>query len=191
MALTNKDANENKNTYINKKLLIASLAVYLVILLWVIIFKCNRNDVLHITRNLGVSWIDRIEKVPFTKLINGYKKGYFSRLETIALVFNVICLLPFGALFRFIIKRRWVTVLLGAAFSIAVEAFQVFSGWGGLEYVDIMTNTLGVVFGTYIYDCLRYKLSDRCINRAMVGALIVGVPCAIFVTVRTIINFPI
>ena len=123
-------------------------------------------------------------------MINGYKEGYFAPIEVIALVFNVICLLPFGALFRFVIKRRWLTILLGAAFSIAVEAFQVFSSWGGFEYVDLMTNTLGVVLGTYIYDYLRPKLSERCINRMMVGLLMVGVPCAIFVTVRTVMNFP-
>ena len=176
---------------VNKKFIIALIITYLIILLWVIVFKCNHNEYLHVEQNRSLDISQRIEPYPFYKVVFMYNRGFFSAIEIVAFIFNLICMLPFGALLRFFTDKKWLIYIFGATFSIGVEAFQVFSGWGGLEYTDICMMILGVIFGVYIYDFLRARMSDKLIN--LISAVIVcfGMPLAILTIIRTINNFPV
>ena len=176
---------------VNKKIMAALIAIYLIILIWVIVFKCNNNDYLHIELNRMKSLADRIEDYPFQKWVRLYNEKRFSRIEIIAFLFNLICLLPFGALLRFYTDKKWLIIVLGAIFSIGVEMFQVFSAWGGLEYTDIVMMIFGVVLGVYIYDYLRARMSDKLINGIAIFFVTTGSPLAILTIIRTINNFPV
>ena len=182
-SLSNKD--------INKKIMAGLTLVYFIILLWVIVFKCNQNEFLHIELNREIPVADRIEPYPFSKWVLLYNERYFSLLEITAFLFNFICMLPFGALLRFFTKKNWLIITMGVLFSLAIEMFQLFSGWGGLEYTDIVTMVLGVIVGIWIYDFLRPKWSEKFINRLATFFLAVGAPLAILTVISTIINFPI
>lgn len=179
------------NGKVNKKIMAVVIIVYFVILLWVIIFKCNHNDYLHIELNRMKSLADRIEDYPFQKWVRLYNEKRFSRIEIIAFLFNLICLLPFGALLRFYTDKKWLIILLGTIFSIGIEVFQVISAWGGLEYTDIVMMIFGVVLGVYIYDYLRARMSDKLINGIAIFFVTTGSPLAILTIIRTINNFPV
>ena len=90
--------NANANNKINKKLIAVLFALYFIALIWVIIFKCNYNATLHIERNKGMSIGERLlfNIVPFKKAIEAIVSGGW--IEALALVFNVICFIPFGML---------------------------------------------------------------------------------------------
>lgn len=85
-----------KNPQLKKYLIILLFALYILALIWVIVFKCNRNGTLHILRNQGMSLMERltVNAIPFKKVFNSIAEG--SVVETLALIFNVICFLPFG-----------------------------------------------------------------------------------------------
>ncbi|MBO7273784.1 MAG: VanZ family protein [Clostridia bacterium] len=179
-----------RNRKINKSLLFSLIVIYLIILLWVIVFKCNYNEALHVQENLQKPLIDRIEKIPFRKCIDAYKTGYMSAIEIIALIFNMICLIPFGCLMRFYTDKKWSLFVAGVVFSTGVEIFQLFSGWGGLEYADIIINTLGVVVGGYIYDLIRPNMNHKRINKLLRRVVICTFPIAVFVIINSNIHFP-
>jgi glycopeptide antibiotics resistance protein len=187
------DENIIENEKVNKKLLIALTVIYIRLLIWVIVFKCNYNEGLHIETNRSMTLLERLEykKVPFEKFIEAVKDGgILALVEIVALFFNVICFLPFGGFLRFFTKKKWLIVVYSALFSLGVEVFQLFSCWGGPDYIDIISNTLGALFGIFIYDFVRPKISDEAINKMAKWAVGIFTPVAIFAIINSIINFP-
>ena len=179
------------NQGINKKVIAGLTLVYFIILLWVIVFKCNQYQYLHIQIKQDLSILERIEQYPFKKWVDYYRNGYLSALEIIAFIFNFICLLPFGTLMRFFVNKKWMIITLGVLFSVGVEVFQIISGWGGLEYTDIAMMILGVVAGIWIYDALRPKMSEKLINGLATFLFVFGAPLAVLTIIKTINNFPV
>ncbi len=191
MAHTGENIIENEK--VNKKLLIALTVIYIILLIWVIVFKCNYNEGLHIETNRSMTLLERLEykKVPFEKFIEAVKDGgILALVEIIALFFNVICFLPFGGFLRFFTDKKWLIVVCSALFSLGVEVFQLFSCWGGPDYIDIISNTLGALFGIFIYDFVRPKISGELINKIAKWAVGIFTPVAIFAIINSIINFP-
>ena len=179
------------NSKVNKKVMAILIVIYLIILLWVVIFKCNHNEYLHVELNSMKSLAERMEDYPFQKWVRLYNEKRFSRIEVIAFIFNLICFLPFGALLRFYTDKKWLIILLGSVFCTGIELFQLFSAWGGLEYTDIAMTILGVVLGVYLYDFLRARMSDKLINGIATFFVVTGGPLAILTIIKTINNFPV
>ena len=90
-----------------------------------------------------------------------------------------------------LMNKRWVLFVTGLIFSTCVEVFQLFSGWGGLEYADIVINTLGVVVGGYVYDWVRPQMSHKRVNKVALRLVIYTFPVAVFVIINSIIYFPV
>lgn len=179
----------NYNIY--KKVMATLFFTYLIILLWIVIFKCNQNQYLHIAEKKDWTLKERIEPYPFKKWIDAYKEGYFSKIEFIAFIFNFICFLPFGALLRFFTDKSWLVITIGSVFCVGIEVFQILSRWGGLEYTDIVMTILGVVCGVWIYDFLRPRMSEKLINIIAVCSLCCSLPLSVFTVINTINNFPV
>ena len=182
---------ENKN--INKKLMITLSVIFIILLIWVIVFKCNYNEGLHIETNKSMTLEERLayKEVPFEKFIEAVEAGgALALVEIIALFFNVICFLPFGAFGRFFTNKGWLIILIGGIFSLSIETFQLFSCWGGPDYIDIISNTIGVALGVWIYKFLRRRLTDEFINKLALWSVIIAAPAATFAIINSIINFP-
>ena len=86
----------NANEKINKRLLIGLTVIYIILLIWIIVFKCNYNEGLHIETNRAMTLMERLtyKKIPFEKFIEAVKGGgTLAVLELVAFFFNVICFL--------------------------------------------------------------------------------------------------
>lgn len=178
---------------INKKLIAILTALYGILLIWVVVFKCNYNEGLFIEVNRARTLAERLayNAVPFEKFILALESGgTIAIVEILALVFNIICFLPLGGFLRFFVSKRWQVIAIGAFVSFAIETFQLFSGWGGPDVVDLVTNTLGAVVGVFMYDLIRPKLKEKTINSLAFWASVVISPVAIFAVINSIINFP-
>ena len=185
-----KIRNDDK---INKNIIKVMIVLYIILLIWVIVFKCNYNEGLHIERNRGMSILERLEykAIPFEKFITAVqKKGILGTIETVALIFNVICFLPFGVLLRFFTDKKWAIVGAGALFSLCVEVFQLFSCWGGPDLMDIMLNTLGTLIGVWMFDKIAPKLKSQTINQLAFWGSVAVSPFVLFAIINSIINFP-
>ena len=178
---------------INKKLLTVLTVLYLILAVWVVVFKCNYNEGLFIEQNKSLTFEERLfyKAIPFEKFIYAIKDGgKLALVEWIALFFNVICFLPFGGFVRFFTKNKITVVALGAAFSFAIEVFQLFSCWGGPDIIDLISNTLGVFLGALIHEAIAPRLTGKRINNLAFWTIICVTPFSVFAVINSIINFP-
>lgn len=167
------------------------LVSYAIIVLWIVIFKCNVNEALHIQENLEKTLWERFtyRLVPFVDIIYLIRTGTFD-LEGLAFFFNIICFLPLGLVLPlFFSKKR--SVLLLFAFSLGVEIFQLFSGFGGFDPTDLLLNTIGAFLGCLLYAPIRKRLSDRTLNIILLAFIVPIMSWAIFAVIRTILQFPV
>lgn len=70
------------------------------------------------------------------------------------MIFNVLLFVPIGALLcaRYDIKH---SMVIGSAISAIIEALQLITGRGIFEISDLLTNTLGVALGVFVYQTAR------------------------------------
>ena len=179
------DRGEIKRSYI-----LLLLACYIILLVWVIVFKCNQNFELHIDKNLAMPLWER-----FTARLIPFKDVYVSLVtqnvgDILAIIFNVICLLPMGIFLSFFVSKRC-GILLSLSFVVAIEVFQLFSGWGGFDPTDIFLNVLGTYLGFKIFDALYLKITARNINRISGTLIIPTVFLTVFACISTVLNFPV
>ena len=169
---------KNKDS-INKKLIAILIAIYFIILIWVIVFKCNNNASLHIDMNRSWSIPERLayKAIPFKYTFEAVFY-YNAPLEIIALLFNISCFVPLAALFRYF-KSSSKTVILCAIISLSIEVFQLFSGWGGPDVSDIVLNTLGAVAGVLIYNYILTRFSTKMVNSIVLCLILISLPLAI------------
>ncbi len=163
-----------------------------IIILWIVVFKCNNNESLHIQENLAKTLWERFtyRLEPFVDLRYLIRSGEWFNLETLAFLFNVICFMPLGMLLSFLVRDRW-NVLYLFLLSLSVEVFQLFSGFGGFDPTDIFLNTLGAVLGCLLIKPLRKKIPEKGVNLTF---LILCPPVclwAIVCVILTIIKFPV
>ena len=127
------------------------LAFYTIIVLWIIVFKCNVNGSLHIQENLEKTLWERFtyRLIPFTDLAYLIRSGTFD-LEGLAFLFNIISFMPLGMfLMLFMNKKKSVIKLF--FFSLGVEIFQLFKFnvvIGSLTFLGVALPYLFSVCGT-------------------------------------------
>ncbi len=81
---------------------------------------------------------------------------------------NIWLFVPFGAATMRLLSEKkhkaWISVFFCAAFSLAIEAIQYFSGLGLCELDDIFNNTMGGAIGTFIafsFQRWEFLLSEK------------------------------
>ncbi len=166
------------------------LPFLLVILIWAIVFKFNINSLLSIEWNRGLPLWERFlgGLIPFRSLIDSLKPVNWWGIGVFLL--NIFCFIPAGMLLPFIAGRKK-SLLWMLLFICGLELFQLFSGFGILDTTDIITNFAGVHIGCKIFDLLYPRLSEGVINTMLLALVFPAFACAVFVTVRTVIYFPI
>ncbi len=175
---------------LNKKMISVLFALYIIMLIWVIVFKCNYNEGLFVEENRSQTILERLmyKAVPFQKTFEAVfiQKNF---LEIIATIFNVLCFAPMGVLLCYSTSTKRIAVF-ATAFSLAVEIFQLFSGWGGFDISDVILNVLGALLGVWLYKVLATRFQNRTINALAVCLIATVLPVDIFAIINSIINFP-
>ena len=176
-----------------RKIYVTTLIIaYALVLIWIVVFKCNNNEALHIEENLQKTLWERFtyRLEPFVDLRYLIRTGEFDSLETLAFLFNILCFAPLGMLISFLVRDRW-NIAIACLFSTAIEVFQLFSGFGGFDPTDIFLNTLGGVIGCLLIKPLRKRFSEVTTNAVLLGFIPPMLVLAIVVVIRTIIYFPV
>jgi glycopeptide antibiotics resistance protein len=138
-----------------KKILSGSLlALYLVILLWLVLFKLKVNissvfNYHHRSLNL----------IPFAApaRVNG-------EISFGEIIFNCLFFIPFGLLLSVNFKKPGFLNKLAIimVFSMTVELIQFIFAIGATDITDVITNTLGGLIGLTLYAlCNKYINSEK------------------------------
>ncbi len=116
-------------------------AVYLLLLVWIILFKLQ----------LSVHELDRIRSINLIPFYYGNKIGMSFHLKEV--LENVAIFIPYGIYLCMLKKspRFWVKFFLILMTSFIFEVLQYILAIGGTDITDIITNTCGGVTGIGIY----------------------------------------
>lgn len=127
------------------------LVVYLLILLWLVLFKFS-FDIPSVLLNFQARSFNLI---PFLDFFKGSAREVFD---------NCIIFIPFGLL----LSVNYKTVAIGqklkyiAIFSIAVEMIQFIFAIGVTDITDVIANTLGGLLGLKLYELgVKYVDEDK------------------------------
>ena len=180
---------KNKKMPPKHDLVVTTLVVYLVLLVWVIVFKCNNIKSLHIEFNRGMTILERLKfkAIPFKYTIERILEG--RPLEILATIFNVVCFVPMTTLFRLLKLSGKQSLLLAGGISMAIEIFQLFSCWGGFDVSDWILNMLGAWLGVALFKPFA-KLTDKTQCVILGVCSLIALPVDIFAIVNTALNFP-
>lgn len=131
-------------------------AAYLVILLWLVLFKFSYDPFAVIrdfqTRSLNL--------IPFT------------RAHKSEMISNLVAFIPFGVMlgvnFKQVLFKYKIIVIF--TFSLAVELIQYALAIGVSDITDLIMNTLGGLIGLAFYTAVSDHANDRFLDRSILVA---------------------
>ncbi|HEY8909524.1 MAG TPA: glycopeptide resistance protein VanZ-A [Desulfosporosinus sp.] len=133
------------------------LALYLVILIWLVLFKLDFNisSVLNY-HHRGLNLI------PFA----GPSNGSFREM-----IENVIIFIPFGLLLNVNFKKngflpKFAFILV---FSLTVELIQFIFAIGATDITDVITNTVGGFLGLKLYGLSNKYINNKKLDRVIIS----------------------
>lgn len=140
-----------------KSLSRALFALYLLVLIWLVLFKLSLNlsamfD--YQTRN--------INRIPFA-FIN--ERGNLGEI-----IHNCVAFVPFGLLLSVNFKRihLWRKLILVFVFSLTVEIAQFAFAIGATDITDLIANTFGGFLGLNLYGLSSKHIDDEKLDRLIV-----------------------
>lgn len=134
------------------------LALYLMILIWLVLFKLEYN-ILSVLNYHHRS----LNLIPFAapSIVN----GSFGEL-----IDNVLIFIPFGLLlnvnFKKVIFLPKLAFILGL--SLTFELIQFIFAIGAADITDVITNTLGGFLGLKLYDLSNKYANDKKLDRSII-----------------------
>lgn len=174
---------------INKKLMITAFISYLIIVLWVIVFKFNASWIEEVRiYELSQPYLERIglEWIPFYTVINQFKEGNYFDLDHLL---NIIIYIPIGLYLKLITKldnKKIILIIILSSLIFEIE--QSITCIGGLDGTDLVTNFIGGLIGLISFKLIN-KFKIKYINLMNISLLIISLPLAIYAIINTIINF--
>ena len=180
-----KKLNSKLKDNINKPLLITAFTCFVLIALWIAIFKCN------IYRQFSTSLEETIYFSFKERFMMQFSKTVEESNGLILLLLNIVLFMPLGIYLPLLNKKlNFIkTLLIGLGCSFLIETIQLFLGIGSFEYIDLICNTIGCILGYQIYKSLRPFTTDLVINYINLVISIVAIPVVVFAFINTIINF--
>ena len=134
-----------------RKITIALLVIYLLILSWIILFKLQ----------FSFSTLDHIRQInliPFggSVIANG-------RIDFDEIINNVIVFIPVGVYFSLLFRNKSFLKVIGSVLSIslAYETIQFIFAIGASDITDLICNTLGGLIGIALVCVLSLVLKDK------------------------------
>lgn len=173
-----------------KKRIYLFFILYFILLLWVLIFKCNVFvEVVLNARRLSLS--ERFSKylIPFSDIISTYQRGGDITWDIFLCVMNVALLIPFGVFLPYLLKESY-SLLAVILMPILLEFFQLFAAIGVFAGSDLVTNLLGGVIGLWLYKKFFSKMSEKTVEKTVKWLSIGMLPVALFAIIQTCYFLP-
>lgn len=170
----------------NKKLVVISFLMYLIILIWIVFFKVNIVDWINASINLmkEYSIVERFKKG--LNIINEYKvwkvKSY---------VLNILILIPFPGYLKLLCRylNDFSLFLFGVFLTLTIELIQLFLPFCGFALEDILCNSIGVIVGILFIKIFKHEFKLCELDKLLIGNIILFLPICLFAIINTIINF--
>jgi glycopeptide antibiotics resistance protein len=152
----------------------AVLALYLLVLLWLVLFKFSAHPASILSNYQRRS----LNLIPF----DGTSRSNFHQI-----VENVIAFIPFGLLLsvNFKVTDFWRKLSFICALSIIVEITQYVFAIGSTDITDVITNTLGGLIGLLFYDALNKRIQNKKLDRFL--GMSIAILLILFIILRTLI----
>lgn len=166
---------------------------YVIIFVWIVIFKCGLVDDLKITHYYisKMTWYERLINISeIESLIYRIRIGEYFHRSILEPFLNIVIFVPLGMYITYFQSRKRIfnTYIISFVISLLIELAQFITMIGGFSYLDLVTNVIGGILGYFacliIYDKERiYKL-----NIVSIVFLIIAIPIAAFSIYSTIAN---
>ncbi len=134
-----------------KKITVALLIVYLLVLSWIILFKLQFSF-------SALDHIREINLIPFggSVIVNG-------KIDFDEIINNAIVFIPVGAYFSLLFKNKSALKAIGSVFGISFiyEIIQFIFAIGASDITDLITNTTGVLVGVGLYYLLKKIFKEK------------------------------
>ena len=175
-----------------KILSIVNLAIYSLLLIWLIALKCNIKITISDTYYYfgSLSLDERLEyaRSSFVELFdkNAWKTSYFTDHQDIL---NVAVFIPLGIYISYFTKRFKLlfAFAISLSVSLAFEFLQLFSLIGCFTAIDVLTNTVGGIIGYLFFKIIYRESSLRTVilNILSLVAMTVMIPLLGYAIVNT------
>ncbi len=138
------------------------LALYLVILIWLVLFKFSFNI------SSKVNYHHRsLNLVPFAapSIVNG-------EINFGEMIYNCLFFIPFGLLLSVNFKKAgFLPKLAGIlVFSVTAELIQYIFAIGATDITDVITNTAGGFLGLKLYEVSNKYVKSEKLDRVIISA---------------------
>ncbi|MBP5609684.1 MAG: VanZ family protein [Lachnospiraceae bacterium] len=131
------------NKKAQKNITLVLLAVYLLAMIWIILFKMSMfNEIFRLDR------IRSINLIPF----HYDEETAYHKSEV---MMNMIIFAPLGIYLKMLKTGSFKTILFGFGISILFETLQFIFGIGASDITDVITNTAGTAAGVGSYGILN------------------------------------
>lgn len=184
-----------KSERLFKWLSISIFTIYLLLVAWVVFFKCNLIDVVYGYKELSKMTIlerllNEINPIgwyidpPIATEVPNYLRDD---------ILNVVLFIPFGGYLSHFIKEKKILkiVLIALSVSIFIEVFQLFTMLGAASSKDLITNSLGAFIGALIYKKIYLDSRIKVFNICSIIVLIIMIPIFLYALITTIANIDI
>lgn len=183
--------NDKKTLNFISKILFIS---YMIIFVWIVIFKCGFVDDLKITHQFQSRlsfWERIINTSEIENMIYRIQIGEYFHRGILEPFLNIVIFIPVGLYITFFQKEKRIfnTYVTSILISLAIELTQLATMIGGFSFLDLVTNVAGGLIGYFIYRLIYNESRIRVLNITSIAISIFMVPIAIFAVFNTIINF--
>ena len=165
MNMQKSDTKQSVNVFKSEELLrnlsIVSFLFYCIIMIWVVIFKCNIYASVtggyHYFKTLTTQERFHFYLVPFADYFTDDAAFNLMKWKDGAL--NVLLFVPFGLYLSYFIKtKKFIKeMLLSLVAIVAIEVFQLYTLLGSLQTEDLILNLFGSLLGYLLYRLLYKK----------------------------------
>lgn len=135
----------------SKKVTVVLTVIYLLLLVWILIFKLGVN----------FSYMEerRVNLNPFNELLS-------DRMDTLGNILNILILVPLGFYVGLLFEKYSLAkkLLIVFLFTLTIECAQYIFKIGAFDAADLLTNTLGGLIGIVLFALIIKILTRNTIN---------------------------
>ena len=150
--------------------------LYCLLIVWIVIFKTSFSfsDIAFLSAER------RVNLIPF------YYADDVGRLHLREVILNIIIFIPFGLYLRMLDSSIKKAIITGAVTSLTLEVCQFILAIGSFDITDLITNTLGVIFGICFYALLGFVFKKRRTADKVVNILF-GIGIILFLSMAAVL----
>ena len=164
--------------------------IYILLLIWIVLFKCNIY--LSITNGYfefkTLTLKERFDYylIPFIDYFNNDSTQTFIKFKDGIL--NVFVFIPLGLYLSFFIKKnKFINVIIYSfLISLLFEIIQLFSLLGSFQTEDLILNTFSGLLGYIIYKIIYKEKNIKVLNILSLICIIILTPILIYGVINTI-----